>query len=64
MPKQIKSIPKPPLSRMVKEGTIGTCPICKSTEVRSGWNVLGFLVGTKKNGCINPDCQNYYKNKQ
>jgi hypothetical protein len=49
-------LPQKPHARIIKEGTVGTCPICKSTEVRK-YGILG-----KKIGCINPDCVNYYKN--
>lgn len=51
-------IPEPPLSRLVKEGTYGTCHKCHSTEKTR------FIFGFgKKIGCINPKCENYYKNK-
>ncbi len=49
--------PQPPKARVIREGTVGTCRFCNSTEVRRFW-----IVG-KKIGCINPDCINYYKNK-
>ncbi len=55
------SVPKKPLSRIVTEGTIGTCPICHSTEVKE-YNFIIFSIG-KKIGCINPECSNYYKKK-
>ena len=48
--------PKPPLSRVIREGTHGTCPKCHSTEQKK----FGILGG-KILGCINPDCDNYYK---
>jgi len=41
--------------RLIREGTIGTCPECRSTE-KITWFGLG-----KKIGCISPDCKNYYK---
>lgn len=54
--------PKFPPSRIVKEGTIGSCPRCRSTEVRGG--LLGFFGIGKILGCIQPECENYYKHKQ
>lgn len=52
--------PKPPLCRLIREGTIGDCPICGSTtEKRFNF----FRVG-KSMGCIHPDCSNYKYNKQ
>jgi hypothetical protein len=53
MRKELK-LPKPPLTRFIKEGTIGTCPKCHSTEKKRWFKVVG---------CINPNCDNYYKNK-
>ena len=50
--------PTPPLTRLIREGTIGTCTNCHSTELRKYW-----LFG-KKIGCINPECINYYKNNK
>ena len=55
----IPSPPKPPLSRVIREGTIGTCPKCHSTEEKK-YNFLGFSWGEIL-GCINTDCKNYYK---
>lgn len=56
--KTIPEPPKGPLSRIIKEGTCGTCPKCKSTEVKR----FGFFG--KILGCIQPECENYYlKNK-
>jgi len=50
--------PKFPPSRIIKEGTIGSCPQCGSTETTR------FIFGLgKKTGCINHECENYYKNK-
>ncbi len=46
-----------PASRLIREGTIGTCPECGSTEERRFW-----LWG-KSIGCINSKCENYYKKK-
>lgn len=50
--------PKPPLTRLIREGTLGTCPDCKSTEVKR------FIFFGKLIGCIQPKCKNYYKNEQ
>ena len=47
--------PKPPLSRLVTEGTCGTCPKCRSTEVKR-YKIFGPSIG-----CINPKCENYFK---
>lgn len=51
--------PKKPVGRRIREGTMGTCPNCHSTEQRR-FNWIFFRFG-KKIGCINPDCENYYK---
>lgn len=51
---KIPSKPKPPVCRIIKEGTIGTCPKCHSTEKRR----FGFFG--KKIGCIQPLCENYW----
>ena len=42
-------------TRIIREGTSGTCPECGSTEKRKYW------LGGKKIGCISPRCENYYK---
>jgi hypothetical protein len=55
--KSIPKPPKPPLSRIVTEGTTGTCPWCGSTEIR--W--MGF---GNKLGCIQPECKFYYQKKR
>jgi hypothetical protein len=55
-------IPKAPCCRVIREGTIGTCPECGSTEDRK-YNFLFFSFG-KKIGCINECCHNYKFNKQ
>lgn len=47
--------PKPPLSKIIKEGTYGTCPKCHSTEIKR------FIFFGKSIGCIQPECINYYK---
>lgn len=61
--KNILTVQKPiqPLSRVIKEGTLGTCPKCYSTEIKKH-NILGFKFGPKI-GCINPECVRYYKRK-
>jgi len=46
-------IPKPPISRMITEGTEGSCPKCGSTESKK------YYFFGPKIGCINPDCINY-----
>jgi hypothetical protein len=45
--------PKPPSGAIIIEGSLSRCPICNSTEKRNWY--------FKKIGCINPDCENYYK---
>jgi ssDNA-binding Zn-finger/Zn-ribbon topoisomerase 1 len=51
--------PKPPLTRIITEGTYGTCPICKSTEIKR------FVFFGRSIGCIQPECERYYlKNEQ
>ena len=47
--------PKPPLSRLITEGTCGTCPECKSTEIKR------FVFFGTSIGCIQPECSRYYK---
>ena len=47
--------PKPPLTHIIREGTIGTCPKCHSTEIKR------FILFGKSIVCINPKCENYYK---
>jgi len=55
--------PKRPLSRVIREGTIGTCPICHSTEDKE-YDFFFFSFG-KKIGCINSECNNYkYSNQR
>jgi len=51
-------VPEPPLSRIITEGTIGTCPECGSSEIKR-WYGLG-----KPLGCIQPECKNYYKKQE
>jgi hypothetical protein len=48
--------PKPPLIRMIQMGEINFCDKCHSS-IKTKW--LGF----KKLGCIQPECDNYYKRK-
>jgi len=47
--------PKPPIARIIREGTIGDCPYCGSTTVKR-WIWFGKIIG-----CINPKCPKYYK---
>ena len=54
--------PKAPHDRVIREGTVGTCPECHSTEDKK-YNIFFFSFG-KKIGCINPECDNYKFNKQ
>lgn len=54
--------PKPPVCRIIREGTVGTCPKCGSTEDKK-YNFLWFSFGPKI-GCINPECDNFKYNKQ
>ena len=51
------SIPPRPqlIGRIVIEGTHGTCPKCRSTEIKK------YKFFGKKLGCIQPRCENYYK---
>jgi RNA polymerase subunit RPABC4/transcription elongation factor Spt4 len=53
--KVIPEPPKPPLNRLITEGTYGTCPECKSTEIKR----FGFFGASI--GCIHPECSRYYK---
>ena len=51
----MKTLPEPPLARIIREGTLGDCPKCGSTTVtKSIWS-------RKKIGCIQPKCINYKK---
>jgi hypothetical protein len=54
--------PKPPLSRIILEGSIGTCPICHSTEERKYYFL--FISFGKIIGCINQECDNFKYNKK
>ncbi len=49
---------KPPLIRLIKEGTIGTCPNCGSTELLK-YEWFFFRFG-EKIGCIQKECENYH----
>ena len=51
----MSKIPKPPLTRIIREGTIGDCKKCGSTTIKK------FIWFGKVIGCIQPDCENYYK---
>ncbi len=42
-------------SRLVKEGTVGDCPECGSTTIKR------FMWFGMSIGCIQPDCDNYYR---
>ena len=55
MNKEIPPPPKGPLSSIIREGTLGTCPKCKSTEIKR------FIFFGESIGCIHPKCENYYK---
>jgi hypothetical protein len=50
--------PQRPMSRIIAEGMGGSCPKCHSSEKRKYW------LGGKKIGCIQPECENYYKNNK
>jgi len=51
--------PTPPLSQIIAEGTVGSCPKCGSTE-RYKHDYYFFKFGGKI-GCIQPECENYWK---
>jgi hypothetical protein len=51
--KTFSSLPAPPLCRIIREGTIGSCLKCGSTEQKR----FGFFG--RKIGCINSQCENY-----
>lgn len=53
--------PKFPLSRIIQEGTIGDCPKCHSTTKKK-YEILFFSFGDII-GCIQPECDNYFLNK-
>ena len=52
---KIPTPPKPPLARIIRTGTIGDCPKCKSTTIKR------FFFFGRSIGCIQPECENYYK---
>lgn len=56
---EIKEKPIQPLSQLVREGTIGDCPRCRSTQVKRYFSNTIFQFG-KSIGCINPKCERYY----
>lgn len=43
-----------PSLRIIREGTIGDCPECKSTTIKR------FIFFGRSIGCINKDCVNYH----
>jgi hypothetical protein len=49
---------KPPLIRLVREGTVGNCQCCGSSELlKYEWFFFSF---GEKIGCIQSKCENYY----
>ncbi len=56
------NISKPPISRIVKEGTTGDCPICKSTMLKEHEWI--FFRWGETIGCVQPECENYFNSKQ
>jgi len=48
--------PKPPGPILINESRGHWCPECRSSRAYGG-----FLNLFPKNGCINPNCKNYYK---
>jgi len=44
----------PPLSRIIREGTIGDCLYCHSTTIKK------YRWFGKELGCIQPECSNYF----
>ena len=50
MPKK----PKPPIGRLIREGSIKFCPVCGSSYITR------YKIGIKKiEGCIQPKCGYY-----
>ena len=47
--------PIQPIIRIIREGTIGDCPVCGSTTIKR------FIFFGMSIGCIQPKCKNYYK---
>lgn len=54
--------PKWPLNSKIYEGDFGSCVKCGSSELRSVIGIKSFGIG-KVIGCIQPECDNYYKGK-
>jgi len=52
--KTLPPLPSPPLSRIIREWTVGDCPKCNSTTVKKS------MWSRKIIGCIQPKCENYY----
>lgn len=52
-----KMIPPIPLPRLIREGTVGDCYKCNSTTIKR------FIWFGRSIGCIQPNCENYYKTK-
>ena len=61
----MNNIPKPPPIRLITEySASGICPKCGSS-LRRRFEWLGILFGIGKVlGCIQPECENYYKKEQ
>jgi len=53
--KNLPPLPKPPLGRIIREGTVGDCPKCHSTTVKK-FKWFGSILG-----CIHPECENYFE---
>lgn len=50
----ISEVPGFPLCRIIREGTVGDCPVCQSTTIKK-YKWFGPTLG-----CIQPNCKNYY----
>ena len=55
--KKLKHKPKFSACTLIQEGTIGDCPKCGSTTIKR------FIWFGQSIGCIQPECENYYKKK-
>ena len=44
--------------KLIREGSLGTCPECGSTEVKK------YRLFGEKIGCVSPNCKNYYKKEK
>jgi hypothetical protein len=55
--------PKRPPGRIIDPLAGGSCPVCGSTEVWS-WGFISYMFGRDPEGCINPECDRYYKQKK